>query len=149
MRMIPDFTDEGLLLPGVHEATLEELREKLGFSRRRRDLIDGLERALTLMGGCEVRRVYLDGSFVTDKPRPGDIDECYDVEPGMDLQSMYPIWPLSHLNRAKSKAAFGVEFFPADTVEAGSGQPFLQFFQRDREGSPKGVVAMELRGEVR
>ncbi len=95
MRTIPDFTDEGLLLPGAHEATLEELREKLGFSRRRRDLIDGLERALTLMGGCGVRRVYLDGSFVTDKPRPGDIDECYDVEPGMDLQSMYPIWPLT------------------------------------------------------
>lgn len=149
MDMILDFTDEGLLPPGVHEATLEELRKKLGFSRKRKELIDGLERALALMSGCGVRRIYIDGSFVTEKPRPGDIDGCYDVEPGMDLQSMTPVWPPNHSNRAKSKAEFGVDFFPADTIEAGSGQPFLQFFQKDRDGSPKGVVAMELRGEAR
>lgn len=147
--MIPDFMDDGLLPPGVHEATLEELREKLGFSRKRRTLIDGLERALELMSGCGVRRVYIDGSFVTDKPRPNDIDGCYDVEPGMALSHMAPIWPLTHQNRVRSREMYGMEFFPADVVEAGSGQPFLRFFQQDREGNPKGVVAMELRSEAR
>lgn len=146
--MIPDFTNDGLLPPGVHKATLEELREKLGFSRRRMVLINGLEGALALMFGCGVRRVYMDGSFVTDKPRPNDIDGCYDVEPGVDVSSMAPIWPLTHQNRVRSKERFGVEFFPADIIEAGSGQPFLRFFQEDREGNPKGVVAMELRSEA-
>ena len=32
--MIPQFTDEGLLLPGVHQTDLEELKEKMGWSRR-------------------------------------------------------------------------------------------------------------------
>lgn len=149
LPMIPDFKDDGLLPPGVHEATLEELREKLGFTRRRRTLIDGLERALELMSGCGVRQIYIDGSFVTDKPRPNDIDGCYDVESGMDHSAMAPIWPLTHQNRVKSKELYGVGFFPADMIEAGSGQPFLQFFQQDGEGNPKGVVAMELRSEVR
>lgn len=147
--MIPDFTNGGLLPPGVHEATLEELREKLGFSRRRRTLIAGLERALALMSGGGIQRVYIDGSFVTDKPRPNDIDGCYDMVPGMTLSSVAPIWPPTHQNRLMSKERFGVDFFPADAVESGSGQPFLRFFQQDREGNPKGVVAMELRSEVR
>lgn len=147
--MIPDFTSEGVLPPGIHEATLEELREKLGFSRRRRDLIGGLERALRMMSYCGIERVYIDGSFVTDKPRPGDIDGCYDVEQKTDLEAMWPIWFPTPANRELSKAQFGVELFPADTVEGGSGQPFLNFFQSDKRGDPKGVVLIELTGRMR
>jgi hypothetical protein len=146
--MIPDFTNEGVLPPGVHRATLRETREKLGFSRRRRDLISGLERALRMMNHCGVERVYIDGSFVTEKPRPGDIDGCYDVERSTELQAMCPIWPPTPANRGLSKAQFGVELFPADTIEGGSGQPFLRFFQSDRQGGPKGVVLIELAGEI-
>lgn len=47
--MIPQFTEDGLLLPGVHETDLEELREKMGWSRKRRELLEGLEEALELM----------------------------------------------------------------------------------------------------
>lgn len=125
--MLPDFTDEGRLPPGVHVATLGEVEERLGFTRRRTRLIEGLRRALVLMRGCGVERVYLDGSFVTDKPRPGDVDGCYDVGPGTDLRSMYPIWPLTPLNRERSKRVFGAEFFPADVIEGASGEPFVSF----------------------
>gem|GEM_PF-3972618 len=41
--MIPQFTDEGLLPSGVHETDLEELKEKMGWSRKRRELLEGLE----------------------------------------------------------------------------------------------------------
>jgi hypothetical protein len=71
--MIPQFTDEGLLPPGVHETDLEELKEKMGWSRKRRELLEGLEEVLELMASCGVVRVYLDGSFVTDKDRPNDM----------------------------------------------------------------------------
>src|SRR5215207_1498746 len=127
--MIPALTNEGLLPPGTHEGTVRELREKLGWSRQRRSLISGLERALELMSDCGVERVYLDGSFVTDKDRPGDIDGCYDIAKGVnqqDLQAMYPIFPPTPLNRSKAKEEFGVEFFPAAVTEKGSGQPFLE-----------------------
>ena len=42
-QMILRFTDEGLLSPGVHETDLEELKEKMGWSRKRRVLREGLE----------------------------------------------------------------------------------------------------------
>lgn len=149
--MIPGFTEEGLLPSGVHETHLEELRERMGWSRKRRDLLGGLEEALELMAACGVRRVYLDGSFVTDKDRPNDIDGCYDLVAGdvtdEDLQRLAPIFPPSPFNRAEARRRFGLDFFPAAATELGSGQPFLRFFQTDREGRERGVLAVELETE--
>jgi hypothetical protein len=140
--MLPEFTEEGILPPGVHKATTTEVEEKLGFTRRRKQLLDGLKAASELMVRCGVSRLYLDGSFVTEKPIPGDIDGCYDVSEETDLGAMYPIFPPSAFE--KSKSEFGIHMFPANTVEKGSGQPFLKFFQKDREGNERGVVLIDL-----
>jgi hypothetical protein len=145
--MIPQFTDEGLLPPGVHQTGLEEIKEKMGWSRKRRELLEGLEEALDLMASCGVVRAYLDGSFVTDKDRPNDIDGCYDLAEDVtaeDLKRLAPIFPPSLSNRAETKRRFGVDFFPAAGTELGSGQPFLRFFQTDREGHKRGVLSVEL-----
>ena len=146
--MIPQFTDEGLLPPGVHETDLEELKGKMGWSFRRRELLEGLEEALELMASRSVVRVYLNGSFVTDKDRPNDVDGCYDLAEDVraeDLGRLAPIFPPSPSNRAEAKRRFGVDFFPAAATELGSGQPFLRFFQIDREGRKRGVLSVELR----
>ena len=145
--MIPQFTDEGLLPPGVHETDLEELKEKMGWSRKRQRLLEGLEEVLELMATCGVVRVYLDGSFVTDKDRPNDIDGCYDLVEDVtaeDLGRLAPIFPPTPEGRAKAKGRFGVDLFPAAATELGSGQPFLRFFQTDREGRGRGVLSVEL-----
>jgi hypothetical protein len=111
-------------------------------------LLEGLEEALELMAACGVARVYLDGSFVTDKDRPNDIDGCYDLAEDVsteDLGRLDPIFPPNPSNRAEAKRQFGVDLFPAAATELGSGQPFLRFFQTDREGRERGVLSMELR----
>lgn len=141
--MIPTFR-EGRLPPGVHKATLGELRDKLGWGRRRKNLIDGLEMALRLMANCGIERVYLDGSFVTDKDRPGDIDGCYDPPSGANLGAMYPIWPWTPANRAMSKTMFGIELAPSRFPATRSGEPYISFFQSDESGNPRGVVLIEL-----
>lgn len=66
--------EDELLPPGVHGTDSEELKEKMGWSRKRRELLKGLEEALELIATCGVARVYLDGSFVTDKDRPNDFE---------------------------------------------------------------------------
>ncbi len=146
--MIPDFTEQGILPPGIHQATLDDVRSRLGWGRKREDLIKGLEMALQLVGNCGVERVYLDGSFVTDKDRPGDIDGCYDVPPGADLTKAFPIWPLNQDTRRLSKSMFGVELFPANFSATTSGEPYISFFQKDRQGRQKGIVLVELGGEA-
>lgn len=145
--MIPQFTEDGLLPPGVHETDLEELREKMGWSRKRRELLEGLEEALELMSTGGVVQVYLDGSFVTDKDRPNDIDGCYDLAEDVtaeNLGRLAPIFPPNPGGRAEAKRRFGVDFFPAAATELGSGQPFLRFFQTDREGRERGVLSVKL-----
>lgn len=141
--MIPDFRD-GRLPPGVHNATLKEIRDKLGWGQRRKNLIDGLELAFGLMRNCGIKRVYIDGSFVTDKNRPEDIDGCYDVPQGANLGAMYPIWPWTRPNRTMSKAMFGVELAPSRAPATPSGEPFISFFQKDRDGNRRGIVSLDL-----
>jgi len=57
--------------PGLHEATLDELEQRFATNPRRRSLHDGLRRGCGALqaAGCAV--VFVDGSYVTDKPIPG------------------------------------------------------------------------------
>jgi hypothetical protein len=145
--MIPALR-EGRLPPGIHRATLQEVGSILGWGRKRKELIAGLEAALGIMVKCGVERVYVDGGFVTDKPRPKDIDVCYDVREDSDLSAMYPIYPTNGYTRKLTINEFGAEFFPSDMIEGASGKPFLDFFQTDKEGRPRGVILIELGGEM-
>ena len=45
-------------------------------------------------------------------------------------------------HRVAQKARFGGEFLP-NIVEAASGRQFADFFQRDRDGTPKGIVVLD------
>lgn len=84
--MIPAFDERGLLPPGDHEVTFEELRQSVlieGPAGRGGSDWDAAwrfhlaERAEVLCGQlwqAGITEIYLDGSFVEDKPHPNDID---------------------------------------------------------------------------
>jgi hypothetical protein len=142
--MIPEFTAYGLLPEGVHPATLEELSERFGGNERRRQLLRGLNEALRLLRAAGCRRVYINGSFVTAKERPNDIDVCWDIN-GVDADALDPVFFDFDDGRAAQKARFGVEFFPAQVPEGLTGRTFLEFFQTDKQtGEPKGIIVLEL-----
>jgi hypothetical protein len=46
--------------------------------------------------------------------------------------------------RAAQKAEFGGELFPASWAADWQGRPYLEFFQLDRKGRPKGIIAVDL-----
>jgi hypothetical protein len=46
--------------------------------------------------------------------------------------------------RSAQKAAYGGEFFPAGWPADSAGTLFLEFFQMDRDGNPKGIIAINL-----
>lgn len=142
--MIPQFTAGGLLPQGVHPATLEEVRERFGGNERRLQLLRGLNEALHLLKSAGCRRIYINGSFVTAKERPNDIDVCWDIN-GVDADALDPVFFDFDNGRAAQKARFGVEFFPAQVPEGLTGRTFLEFFQTDKQtGEPKGIVVLEL-----
>lgn len=142
--MIPQFTAAGLLPRGVHAATLEEVFERFGGNERRDQLLTGLVEALRLLQAAGCRRVYVNGSFVTAKELPNDIDACWDIQ-GVDVNALDPVFFEFENGRAAQKARFGAEFFPAQLPEGITGRAFLDFFQVDKQtGEPKGIIEIEL-----
>ena len=142
--MIPQFTAHGLLPQGIHPATLEEVLNRFGGNDRREQLLAGLIEALRLLRAAGCRRVYINGSFVTAKERPNDIDVCWDID-GVDPDALDPVFFDFSDGRAPQKARFGAEFFPAQVPEGVTGRAFLDFFQVDKQtGEPKGIIKLEL-----
>ena len=142
--MLPDFDRRGNLPPGLHFATWGDLCRRYGGTPRRRTLLGGLREALVglVTAGCGL--VYIDGSFVTAKPEPGDFDACWSVK-GVDGDTLDPVFLTFDNGRAAQKARFGGELFPAELPEGRSGRTFVDFFQTDKEtGAPKGIVAIAL-----
>lgn len=109
-------------------------------------LLAGMKNALVSlkMAGC--RTVYIDGSFVTSKDNPNDYDSCLELNDDVDISRLDPAFLPTKWGdwRQKQKLKWGGEFFIANHTEGVSGQPFLRFFQTDREGNEKGIVALDL-----
>lgn len=84
----------------------------------------------------------IDGSFVTAKKSPKDIDVCWDVD-GVDAISLDSVFFEFDNARSAQKARFGAEFFPAQAPQR--LKTFLDFFQIDKEtGEPKGIIELLL-----
>lgn len=145
--MIPELVDINgvwdVLPPGIHDATMEEIGRRFATNDVRRNLFEGFSRGVEALrrGGCKV--VFLDGSFVTGKERPGDFDACWDPS-GVDFRKLDPVLlDFSH-KRRRQKLKYGGEFFPSSTKADGI-RVFVKFFQADRHtGKPKGIIRVRL-----
>ncbi len=139
--MIPAFDPlTGALPPGDHCATR--------FTPRRRWLLKGLRLAVRAFWAVGIEEIFIDGSFCTEKPDPGDIDG-YWVEPDPGVYDRIdPYWVnfeltlVPHLRKWKPRMWIdhGVEFFIHPAMLATSEVDFPSFFRCDREGQPRGVI---------
>lgn len=135
----------GLLPPGVHEASWEEIVERFGFTNHRLALLDGLYEALVALAGAGCGRVYVDGSFVTAKEIPGDFDVCWEPQ-DVNLAILRATAPLLfdlRNRRAAQKVRYGGKFFAADWPADSRGTPYREFFQQVKGGGRKGIIAID------
>ena len=140
---IPDFDNDGLLPPGFHRATRAEVEVRFGWNEHRRDLLAGLHVALDDLAQAGCRRVFLDGSFVTEKEEPNDWDLVWDMS-GVAVNYLHPVLRMLAPPRFQQHARYRGDILP-NVLEAGSGQPFVDFFQVDKDSmKPKGIIEMEL-----
>jgi hypothetical protein len=145
--MIPEFNENGNLPPGVHWAEWEEFKEIFGTNLTRQRMVDGLELAMTLLKAAGCRTIYIDGSFVTTKQKPGDFDACWE-DNGVDinyLESIAPVLFNFALRRAEQKIKYKGEIFPSNYPANDSGTAYIDFFQFDtRTNTRKGIIAIDL-----
>ena len=147
--MIPALIDLGpptpwpVLPPGIHDTDLVEIEARFATTPHRQRLLEGLVRALDALAASGCRTVFVDGSFVSDKPHPSDYDGCWD-HAGMDLGLLDPVLKDFSNKRAAQKRKYFGEMFWAYGPGA-PGLTFLELFQQEKfSGRPKGILRLSL-----
>src|SRR5437588_12234098 len=116
-QMIPNFNDEGYLPLGIHRATLEEITARLGQESEVRQVqMESLRWLVDLAWRTGVQRIVVNGSFVTDKLEPNDVDCVLLIGPDFPLDSA-----------AEAELLSGLPFINLELVDA---EAFRQFTER-------------------
>lgn len=139
---IPQFRADGYLPEGLHLASEAEVLFRFGSpTRRRRRLALRLRRWVELTRQVGGRRLLIDGSFVTAKDKPNDIDAVIllpldfqeqveqGIEPALELEEML-------MTRLPE------EIFAAE--DETDWNEWVEFFSRTREADGRGKGLVEI-----
>jgi hypothetical protein len=146
--MIPSFVilpgaQWPVLPPGIYDASWDELLVHFSGTKKRQDLFEGMKRALSNLFNSGSPQIFLDGSFVTAKPNPGDYEIVWDPR-FVDPNLLDPIFLDFSNGTINQKLKYYGEFFPSIAIEARSGNTFLEFFQKDKDtGRQKGIIRVQ------
>jgi len=129
--MIPAFTDNGFLPPGLHPATLVEIAQRFGSSSElRRVQMQSVRWMVELALRAGAQKIVLNGSFVTDIIEPNDVDCVLLI--GLDF-------PKDAL--AEQGLLEGLPFLEIALVDQEEFDLFVnRFFAFDRMRQAKGMI---------
>ena len=129
--MIPHFNDDGYLPKGIHRATLEEIAARFGQeSELRRAQMQSLRWLVDLARRAGAERIVVNGSFVTDKLEPDDVDCVLLIGPDFPRDSA-----------AEAELLTGLPFISLELVDLEAFQQLTErTFATDRKLIPKGMV---------
>lgn len=157
VRGFVDFDEKGNLPFGIYKCTLNEFENKFvkGLSEKRNEIMGFYKKHLDDIKNCEyVLCHWIDGSFVTIKENPEDIDTLTELEgvkydEGMkkEVQEKFDKIPDYTHNYCHSFCIFK---YPEENkkdyeiyISAKSSYLTLMF-GKDKSGNPKGVVELDL-----
>ena len=123
--MIPQFNSQGVLPSGIHDCDLKTVRSIFCINMHRIKLVDNLELCfqdmrLKLLQGS----VIINGSFVTDKVHPNDIELTLDVRGLSDSEQFRAVKYFNAMHDS-AKNQWLVDWYP--TIDGNSN--FTSFFQ--------------------
>jgi len=141
--MIPAFEADGSLPVGLYAASEAEIVFRFGTSTRRRtELAIRLRRWIELARAVSARRLLVDGSFVTAKPDPGDIDAAIWLPSDFQEQVARGAAAALELNNML-RTGQPKEIFPADDEDDWNW--WIKFFSQTRIANEfKGLVEVQL-----
>jgi hypothetical protein len=143
--MLPEFNKNGFLPEGVWDCDFNEFAKRFAIfrrSERRLKLFENLEELLkeTVSTGW-VQEIIIDGSYVTGKDEPGDIDLILVLFPEYD-EIAVPFWASRILNAGylSRKYRFDVKIEPFGSI---GYRKYIDFFQKVTDSDErKGVVRL-------
>jgi len=144
--VLPEFTGEGELPPGVHVAGWQEFQSRFCGSSLRRVWLSGRLRALLELAAAngKLRRVFIWGSFVTAKPAPRDLDILLIMDEDFEVDGVAA--PAQAVfDSARAKLLFQSDVFWARaSIGDDVLQLWLETYQTSRSFRKRGIVELEL-----
>lgn len=149
--MLPEFDENGRLPPVIHDATFEEVIERFGgtislASLKRQSITNHLIQFYEFAKKFAVR-IYIDGSYVTTKLEPGDVDLAV-ILPGDRILDRGTLERLNwFIQRGKEKKIpMHIFSYVGDLPDHDRRlHRLIRGFIEDRPGtSPKGIVCVEV-----
>jgi hypothetical protein len=109
---IPPFDNNGLLPPGIFDCTLEEIQAVYCSNPHRQTLFDGLMSFLQSEWYPHniALPIFIDGSFVRNKPLPSDVDIVIDLTDQND--QVIGVGIALHFRRDELKDLYSVDVWP-------------------------------------
>ncbi len=144
--MIPPFNESGCLPEGIYDCTIDEAAERFGGfqgSSQRPHLWDRFIEFMREADTCKlVHAVLVDGSFVTTKADPNDIDLVLVVPANHDFSADFQ--PSEYNILSNRRFGFDPLVARADSQEY---RRYVGFFQQVRlePGRKKGILRIWLR----
>ncbi len=133
--MIPPFEERGYLPPGIHPATLDEIKDRFGSeSELRRVQMESLRWLVDLARRAGVVRLIINGSFTTEVFEPNDVDCALLLVAGFPRDKA-----------AEAELLSGLPFLEMSLVNQADFDILVEkFFATDRHLVAKGMVEVIL-----
>ncbi|QFY42962.1 hypothetical protein F6R98_10340 [Candidatus Methylospira mobilis] len=145
---IPQMNEKGLLPVGVHSCTLDEAESVLCWNDHRASLWCKLGDVLNEFRAQSFPRapLFVDGSYVTDKPIPSDVELLIDLRSADDLIAGKVVLYCQR-NHLRLRTDMLVDFYPV----LQGGNDFASFFQYvgEKTACTKGLEAKDKKGILR
>jgi hypothetical protein len=141
---LPDFRNDGYLPVGVHVCSIAEATFRFGSgTRRRRRLVTRVRHWFELAQTVGAIKLLIDGSFVTSKAEPNDVDAVMLIPADFNEQVDQGVEAAIELLEA-FESRRPEEIFAAE--DEADWQGWVEFFSRTREldGRRKGLVEILL-----
>lgn len=141
--MIPDIDENGNLPPGIHKASIDEVIECFCRPRygKRGPLSERLKALFSFVRSFALG-IYVDGSYITSKLAPNDVDIVIIIPDDFDVKSNYG-WRLLSFMRQKNKNH--LDIFPFKVNEQKEQlNKWLENWCHDQNGNPRGIIYVEV-----
>lgn len=151
---IPDFNTNGILPAGFHDCDLSEIAAMFVYNNKREKVWETLAEYLKQISLVpQVNVVYVDGSFVTNKALPGDVDLVLEFNSPQDFADAFT--QQQHLfNHPIVKQIFNVDMYFAFPGMPNDFREFFQYLRTDDAmtrgvpaGTRKGILKISLNDE--
>lgn len=142
-----EFTNDGILPEGIHECSLVDAEQMLVKDGRRRDLWQKLTNFINWIRPMSIfQYIYIDGSFLTDKPDPNDIDLVLEFTQNnsCNLATIDP----KVFNHMYLVSTFSLDVYFSPTFVPSNYNDFRDFFQYIgvKEGFSRGLNPKDKKG---